>query len=139
MLLNTKNLINGQTHWSLNNRSIVLPQTPYLSAIKYSIPDAFDQNPPPDSHDIEHYDIYSVPENKNTTSSNATYKIDFNFTVDIILQNANTTTNGTSETDKEQTAQALSRAARASKVTAQDQGGCHDEAIGVVISELHEI
>ncbi|KAE8124514.1 hypothetical protein FH972_019392 [Carpinus fangiana] len=73
VLLNTQNLIDGFT-------------------------DTFDQNPPPDSYDVENHDIFNVPDNVNATSSNAIYRISFNTTVDIILQNANTMTAGKSET-----------------------------------------
>ena len=98
VLLNTQNLINGYPHWSANNRSLSLPHTPYLIALKYNVTEAFDQNPPPDTYDIENYDIYDVSENKNAISSNAIYRIGFNTTVDIILQNANTMKPNHSET-----------------------------------------
>ncbi|XP_059451209.1 L-ascorbate oxidase-like [Corylus avellana] len=98
VLLNTQNLIDGYHRWSLNNRSLVLPHTPYLIALKENFIDAFDQNPPPDSYDIHNYDIFSVPDNVNATSSNAIYRISFNTTVDIILQNANTMIPNHSET-----------------------------------------
>jgi L-ascorbate oxidase len=98
VLLNTQNLIDGYNRWSLNNRSLTLPHTPYLIALKQNFTDAFDQKPPPDSYDIANYDISKVPDNVNATSSNAVYRISFNTTVDIILQNANTMTPGSSET-----------------------------------------
>ncbi|KAK7840647.1 l-ascorbate oxidase [Quercus suber] len=98
VLLNTQNLVNDIYRWSLNNISLSLPLTPFLVSLKHNFTDTFDQNPPPDTYDVENYDIYSVAENKNATSSNPIYRIDFNTTVDIILQNANTMTNATSET-----------------------------------------
>ncbi|KAF3970734.1 hypothetical protein ACB098_11G026200 [Castanea mollissima] len=98
VLLNTQNLVNGIYRWSLNNISLSLPLTPFLVSLKHNFTDTFDQNPPPDTYDVENYDIYSVAENKNATSSNPIYRIDFNTTVDIILQNANTMSNATSET-----------------------------------------
>jgi len=98
VLLNTQNLINGYPHWSGNNRSLSLPHTPYLIALKYNVTEAFDQNPPPDTNDIESYDIYDVSENKNAISSNSIYRIGFNTTVDFILQNANTVKPNHSET-----------------------------------------
>jgi L-ascorbate oxidase len=98
VLLNTQNSIDDYYRWSLNNRSLALPHTPYLIAVKENFTDAFDQNPPPDSYDIHNYDIFSVPNNTNATSSNAIYRISFNTTVDIILQNANTMTQNNSET-----------------------------------------
>ncbi|KAB1202100.1 L-ascorbate oxidase [Morella rubra] len=98
VLLNTQNLIDGRNRWSLNNRSLTFPATPYLIALKEGFTDAFDQNPPPDSYDREHYDIYSVAEYVSANASNAIYRIGFNTTVDIVLQNANTMTKDTSET-----------------------------------------
>ncbi|KDP46885.1 hypothetical protein JCGZ_24094 [Jatropha curcas] len=96
-LLNTQNTINGNYRWSLNNVSHSLPSTPYLIALKRNLTDAFDQSQPPEDYDPS-YDIYSVPKNPNATSSSSIYRLKFNSTVDIILQNANTLTENSSET-----------------------------------------
>ncbi|KAJ7948985.1 L-ascorbate oxidase [Quillaja saponaria] len=98
VLLNTQNKIDGFFKWSLNNVSLTLPHTPYLVALKFNLTDAFDQTPPPDNYDSMNYDIFSVAKNVNATSSNGIYRLKFNTTVDIILQNANTMTVNNSET-----------------------------------------
>ncbi|KAI4317234.1 hypothetical protein L6164_025123 [Bauhinia variegata] len=98
VFLNTQNKINGYVRWSVNNVSFNLPHTPYLIALKENITDAFDQTPPPDGYDFLNYDIYSVQNNTNATSSNEIYRLQFNITVDIILQNANTMNKNNSET-----------------------------------------
>ncbi|KAK3411651.1 hypothetical protein EUGRSUZ_I00386 [Eucalyptus grandis] len=99
VLLNTQNKIDGYTRWSVNNVSFTLPHTPYLTALKENLHHVFDQHPPPDRlHDFATYDIYRVVNNTNATSSNAIYRLKFNSTVDIILQNANTMTVNNSET-----------------------------------------
>ncbi|KAI4333277.1 hypothetical protein L6164_018109 [Bauhinia variegata] len=97
VLLNTQNKVDGYTRWSLNNVSLALPLTPYLVALKYKLPHAFDQTPTPENYDSADYDIYSVPKNVNATSSSGIYRLDFNSTVDVILQNANTLTPNNSE------------------------------------------
>ncbi|KAL5992292.1 hypothetical protein ACLOJK_013208 [Asimina triloba] len=98
ILLNTQNKINDYVRWSVNNVSFTLPHTPYLIALKENLTHAFDQSPPPETYDYKNYDIYSVAPNKNATSSNSIYRLQFNSTVDIILQNANTMTKNNSET-----------------------------------------
>ncbi|XAR62294.1 Laccase [Bertholletia excelsa] len=98
VMLNTQNLVNGFYRWSVNNVSFNLPHTPYLIALKHKLKHVFDQNPPPEGYDAANYDIYSVAPNKNATTSNAIYKLEFNSTVDIILQNANTMNPNNSET-----------------------------------------
>ncbi|KAI4345214.1 hypothetical protein L6164_012356 [Bauhinia variegata] len=98
VFLNTQNTINGYRLWSVNNVSFNLPLTPYLIALKKNITDAFDQSPPPDGYDFLNYDIYSVANNSNAKSSNGIYSLQFNTTVDIILQNANTMNKNNSET-----------------------------------------
>ncbi|KAK1591762.1 hypothetical protein Q3G72_013189 [Acer saccharum] len=98
LLLNTQNTIQGRTRWSLNNVSHTLPDTPYLIALKKNWTDVFDQTPPPESYDFQNYDIYNVPGNTNSTSSTSIYRLEFNSTVDIILQNANTMNVNNSET-----------------------------------------
>ncbi|CAI0397284.1 unnamed protein product [Linum tenue] len=90
MLLNTQNTIDGLTVWAINNVSLSFPPTPYLGALKYGIKAAFDQTPPPDTFPDCRYDIMSPPANPNATTGNAIYTLDFNSTVDVILQNANT-------------------------------------------------
>ncbi|XP_008226201.1 PREDICTED: L-ascorbate oxidase-like [Prunus mume] len=100
VLLNTQNKIDGYYRWSLNNVSFSLPHTPYLIALKenLNLNHVFDQTPPPENYDFKNYDIYAVAENVNATSSNGIYRLKFNTTVDIILQNANTMTVNNSET-----------------------------------------
>ncbi|KAL5556394.1 hypothetical protein UlMin_038630 [Ulmus minor] len=98
VLLNTQNTINGQRRWSVNNYSFTLPHTPYLIALKHNLTDQFDQKPPPDGYDFVNYDIYKTQENTNAISSDGIYRLKFNTTVDIILQNANSMVNKTSET-----------------------------------------
>ncbi|XP_028763496.1 L-ascorbate oxidase-like [Neltuma alba] len=98
VLLNTQNKIDGYVRWSVNNVSFTLPHTPYLVALKQNMTDAFDQTPPPDSYDFLGYDIFNVANNTNATTSNGVYRLKFNTTVDIILQNANTMNKNNSET-----------------------------------------
>ncbi|ERN19800.1 hypothetical protein AMTR_s00064p00148730 [Amborella trichopoda] len=97
VLLNTQNKINGYTKWAINNVSLVLPATPYLGSIRYGLHSAFDfhTNPPEDFP--ENYDIFRPPQNPNATTGNAVYKLKLGSTVDVILQNANLLTEGTSE------------------------------------------
>ncbi|KAK8942252.1 hypothetical protein KSP40_PGU016439 [Platanthera guangdongensis] len=52
----------------------------------------------PGTYDYKNYDIYSVPQNRNGTLSNSIYRLEFNSTVDVILQNANTMNVNNSET-----------------------------------------
>ncbi|KAF3441558.1 hypothetical protein FNV43_RR15472 [Rhamnella rubrinervis] len=89
VLLNTVNFVDGYIKWSVNNVSLVLPGTPYLGAIKYGIKEAFDQRPPPENFASD-YDIMKQAPNQNATFGNGVYVLDFNTTVDLILQNANT-------------------------------------------------
>ncbi|CAI9780945.1 unnamed protein product [Fraxinus pennsylvanica] len=98
VMLNTQNLINGNVRWSINNISYNLPHTPYLIALKYNLTHAFDPSPPPDGYNFVNYDIYSVAKNVNATTSTGIYRLKFNTTVDIILQNANIRTPNNSET-----------------------------------------
>ncbi|KAK3042967.1 hypothetical protein RJ639_000944 [Escallonia herrerae] len=98
VLLNTQNSINGYRRWSLNNVSFNFPHTPYLIALKENLLHSFDQTPPPDSYDVANYDIYNVANNTNATASNSIYRLQFNTTVDIVLQNANTMNAYNSET-----------------------------------------
>ncbi|XP_020575855.1 L-ascorbate oxidase [Phalaenopsis equestris] len=98
LLLNTQNKINGYTRWSVNNVSFIFPTTPYLIAIKDKLRQVFSQTPAPDTYDYKNYDIYSVSENPNAMLGDSIHRLEFNSTVDIILQNANTLSNNTSET-----------------------------------------
>lgn len=98
VLLNTQNTINGHRRWSVNNVSFSHPHTPYLIALKQNLTEEFDQNPPPETYNFANYNIYSVSNNSNATSSNAIYRLKFNTTVDIVLQNANTMNPNNSET-----------------------------------------
>ncbi|XP_030535020.2 L-ascorbate oxidase-like [Rhodamnia argentea] len=99
VFLNTQNKIDGYFRWSVNNVSFTLPRTPYLIALQENLHHAFDQQPPPDNPpNFTNYDIYHVANNTNATSRNAIYRLKFNSTVDIILQNANTMTANNSET-----------------------------------------
>ncbi|XP_043708069.1 L-ascorbate oxidase [Telopea speciosissima] len=97
-LINTQNQIDGYKKWAINNVSFTLPETPYLIALKENWTHAFDQSSPPDNYNSANYDIYSIPKNPNTTSTNAIYRLKFNSTVDIILQNGNTMNPNNSET-----------------------------------------
>lgn len=98
IMLNTQNTIDGYTRWSVNNISFTLPHTPYLIALKHNLTHAFDQTPAPETYDYANYDIYSQAKNTNATYSDSIYKLEFNSTVDIILQNANTMVFNNSET-----------------------------------------
>ncbi|CAL1366162.1 unnamed protein product [Linum trigynum] len=96
VLLNTQNRINGYIKWAINNVSLSLPPTPYLGSIKHGLKAAFDQTPPPESF-AAGYNIMVPPVNPNTTTGNGVYEIEFNTTVDVILQNANALAANTSE------------------------------------------
>ncbi|WCJ31834.1 Cupredoxin superfamily protein [Euphorbia peplus] len=98
IMLNTQNLVNGKFRWSINNVSFNLPHTPYLVSLKHNLTHLFTQVPPPEGHDFQNYNIYEPPPNKNATVSDGIYRLQFNTTVDIIIQNANSMTNKTSET-----------------------------------------
>ncbi|WCJ41509.1 L-ascorbate oxidase [Euphorbia peplus] len=88
VLLNTQNMMNGYTKWAINNVSLVLPSTPYLGSMKYGVIDAFDQVDPPEKF-AENYNVMEPPTNPNTTTGSGIYRLEFNSTVDVILQNAN--------------------------------------------------
>ncbi|KAJ4715668.1 L-ascorbate oxidase [Melia azedarach] len=77
LLLNTQNTFRGSTVWSLDNVSHSLPNTPYLIALKKNWSDVFDHTPAPESYD-QNYDIYSVANNTNATSSSSIYRLTFN-------------------------------------------------------------
>ncbi|KAH9295283.1 hypothetical protein KI387_038871, partial [Taxus chinensis] len=90
ILLNTQNDINGVTKWAINNISLVPPPTPYLAAMKYKIPDAYDATPPPENYNAADYNIFLPPPNPNAREGNGVYVFNFSSVVDVILQNANT-------------------------------------------------
>ncbi|KAG6403379.1 hypothetical protein SASPL_135597 [Salvia splendens] len=98
VMLNTQNNVGGYRRWSINNVSFNMPHTPYLIAYKHNLLDAFDQRPLSDGHDFTTYNISAVQTNPNATTSNAAYRLKFNTTVDVILQNANTMNPDNSET-----------------------------------------
>ncbi|XP_015072229.1 L-ascorbate oxidase [Solanum pennellii] len=98
VMLNTQNRVNGYVRWSVNNVSFNMPHTPYLIALKHNLLHAFEQTPPPDNYDQKNYDIFNIAPNVNATTSNSIYRLKFNTTVDIILQNANTMNLNNSET-----------------------------------------
>ena len=97
VLLNTQNMVNGTRRWSVNDVSFNLPHTPYLIALKENLLHTFSQTPPPEGYDFANYNI-SVQEDSNGTTSDAIYRLQFNSTVDIILQNANSMVPNVSET-----------------------------------------
>ncbi|KAG9138321.1 hypothetical protein Leryth_001526 [Lithospermum erythrorhizon] len=98
VMLNTQNKVNNFVRWSVNNVSFNLPHTPYLISLKHNMLHVFDQTPPPNGYDFKTYDIFNQSENKNATTSNSIYRLNFNTTVDIVLQNANTMNFNNSET-----------------------------------------
>ncbi|KAF5747377.1 hypothetical protein HS088_TW05G00098 [Tripterygium wilfordii] len=98
VLLNTQNEVDGRRRWSVNNVSYNIPHTPYLIALKQNKTHLFNQAPPPEGYDFVNYDIYKRQNNSNATSSDSIYRLKFNSTVDIILQNANTMVVNNSET-----------------------------------------
>nr|XP_019710633.1 L-ascorbate oxidase isoform X2 [Elaeis guineensis] len=98
ILLNTQNLVDGYVKWAVNNVSLNLPDTPYLIAIKDRMLHAFDQKPAPETYDYKNYDIDVVQKNLNAMASTSIYRLAFNSTVDVILQNANTKNVNNSET-----------------------------------------
>ncbi|CAA0823583.1 Cupredoxin superfamily protein [Striga hermonthica] len=98
VMLNTQNRVDGRVRWSVNNVSFNLPHTPYLIAYKHGLLGGVDRRAPPDGYDSANYDIYSVARNVNATVSNAAYRLRFNSTVDVVLQNANTMSVNNSET-----------------------------------------
>ncbi|KAL6554837.1 hypothetical protein OROGR_006095 [Orobanche gracilis] len=98
VMLNTQNRIDGKVRWSVNNVSFNLPHTPYLIAYKQNLLHAFNQRAPPDGYDSKNYDIFGVSKNVNATVSNGVYRLRFNTTVDVVLQNANTMNFNNSET-----------------------------------------
>ncbi|XP_023634764.1 L-ascorbate oxidase isoform X2 [Capsella rubella] len=99
VLLNTQNEVNGYRRWSVNNVSYLHPKTPYLIALKQNLTDAFDWGfTPPENYDSGNYDIFATPQNVNAKTSDGIYRLRFNTTVDVILQNANTMNAKNSET-----------------------------------------
>ncbi|KAL0543278.1 hypothetical protein IC582_018369 [Cucumis melo] len=98
VLLNTQNTVNGRRRWSLNNVSFNMPHTPYLIALKHNLLHTFSQEKPPTGYDFKNYDIFNPAPNPEATVSDAIFRLDFNSTVDIILQNANMMSPNNSET-----------------------------------------
>ncbi|KAL5766282.1 hypothetical protein ACOSP7_016899 [Xanthoceras sorbifolium] len=96
ILLNTQNLIDGYIKWAINNISLLLPSTPYLGSIKYSLKGAFDNKKPPEDFPND-YDVRKPPKNPNSTYGNGVYMLGLNSTVDVILQNANALSGNVSE------------------------------------------
>ncbi|XP_065869430.1 L-ascorbate oxidase-like [Euphorbia lathyris] len=87
-LLNTQNYIDGYIKWALNNVSLVLTSTPYLGAMKFGLKNSFNQSNPPENFP-PNYDVMKQAINPNSSYGNGVYRINFNSTVDLILQNAN--------------------------------------------------
>ncbi|XP_047319678.1 L-ascorbate oxidase [Impatiens glandulifera] len=96
VMLNTQNNVNGFRRWSVNNVSFTHPYTPYLIALKENLL-GFSQVEPPSGYKAD-YDIFVVQNNTNATTSNGIHRLEFNSTVDIVLQNANTMNVNNSET-----------------------------------------
>lgn len=96
VLLNTQTKIDGHIKWSINNISLVLPSTPLLGSMKYRLKDAFNAQKPPENFP-KNYDVMKPPTNPNSTQGSNVYKLEFNSTVDIILQNANALADNVSE------------------------------------------
>lgn len=97
VLLNTQNYIDGYTKWAINNVSLVLPVTPYLAALKYKLRNAFDHRAAPETYSPNGYDIMRPPSNPNAVTGNSVYSLNFNATVDVVLQNANVLTPNSSD------------------------------------------
>lgn len=95
-LLNTQNYIDGYIKWSLNNVSLALPATPYLGSIRYGLKNAYNTTSPPMDFPKE-YDVMNPPSNPNSTYGNGVYMLEFNKTIDVILQNANALSPNVSE------------------------------------------
>ncbi|XP_010925442.1 L-ascorbate oxidase [Elaeis guineensis] len=95
-LLNTQNKIDGFIKWSINNISLVLPSTPYLGSMRYRLRNAFDDRKPPENF-ARDYDIMKPPINPSAMQGSNAYKLEFNSTVDVILQNANALSGNVSE------------------------------------------
>ncbi|KAK1308262.1 hypothetical protein QJS10_CPA09g00524 [Acorus calamus] len=93
-----QNKIDGRIKWAMNNMSFTLPDTPYLVALKQRLHHVFTQKPAPETYDSKNFDVFGVAKNANATSGNSIYRLKFNSTIDIILQNANTMTANNSET-----------------------------------------
>ncbi|XP_028552729.1 L-ascorbate oxidase-like isoform X2 [Dendrobium catenatum] len=98
ILLNTQNKVNGYIRWCVNNVSLNLPTTPYLIAIKEKLRHVFSQKPALETYKYKNYDIHSVLKNPNATLGNSIHRLEFNSTVDLILQNANALSSNISET-----------------------------------------
>ncbi|WCJ41507.1 L-ascorbate oxidase [Euphorbia peplus] len=95
-LLNTQNHIDGYIKWAINNVSLVLTSTPYLGAIKFGLKNSFNQTSPPENYP-QNYDVMSPSINPNSSYGNGVYRLNYNSTVDLILQNANALATNVSE------------------------------------------
>ncbi|PKA63640.1 L-ascorbate oxidase [Apostasia shenzhenica] len=95
-LLNTQSKIDGYIKWSINNISLVLPSTPYIGSMKYGLKNAFHSEKPPENIPDD-YDVMRPPVNPNATIGSNIYKLEFNATIDVILQNANALAENVSE------------------------------------------
>ncbi|CAN6466027.1 unnamed protein product [Victoria cruziana] len=90
-LLITQNTINGFLRWSVNNISLVLPQTPHLIALKKEYAKrAPNSTQLPAIYFPSDYDIFRPPPNRKATYGSSVYSLKFGSVVDVILQNANT-------------------------------------------------
>ncbi|KAK8970272.1 L-ascorbate oxidase [Platanthera guangdongensis] len=95
-LLNTQNKIDGYIKWSINNISLAVPPTPYLGSMKYGVKNVFSAEKPPENFS-EDYDVMRPPINPNSKKGSGVYKLEFNSTIDFILQNTNTLSENVSE------------------------------------------
>ncbi|KAJ4848166.1 hypothetical protein Tsubulata_018637 [Turnera subulata] len=98
LFLNTQNDVNGYRRWSINNVSFNLSHTPYLIALKENMHHTFTQIPPPDGYDFLKLNIYERNPNASGTTTDAVYRLPFDATVDVILQNTNSMVVNNSET-----------------------------------------
>ncbi|KAI3926880.1 hypothetical protein MKX01_032795 [Papaver californicum] len=96
VLLNTQNNNSGYIKWSINNVSLVLPTTPLLGSLKFGLQNAFDSEKPAENFP-SNYDIMKPPVNPSSTSGSSVYKLDYDTTIDVIIQKANALAPHTSE------------------------------------------
>lgn len=96
VLLNTQTKIDGYIKWSINNISLVLPSTPFLGSMRYGLKGAFNAQKPPENFPID-YNVMKPPKNPNSIQGSNVYQLEFNSTVDVILQNANALADNVSE------------------------------------------
>ncbi|KAJ6853830.1 L-ascorbate oxidase-like [Iris pallida] len=96
-LLGTQTRIDGHIRWSINNISLVLPSTPYLVSMRYGLKGAFGAPTKPTESLPRGYNVSKPPTNPNSTEGGNVYRLRFNATVDVILQNANALADNVSE------------------------------------------